>query len=156
MAEEPWSAPKNKGDCGCGCGKFATYRTKAWASNGVLCVRTCDSCRQCKGKASKVGGQRNQQNKGAKRLSGVHGKSHEQNDRFAFRWENKRDGRVAKPVFTAFEAMQLVDDQLRPHGDNRPFIFRADKVGSPYGLVVFRDDQLREVWQAIGEQNGWL
>lgn len=145
----------NQGDCGCGCGRYATFRVKPWRS-GILCVRTCDSCPSCKGRRAKKGGQKNQQQKGAKRVAGVTGRAHEQHDRFAFRWENKRDGRYAKPVFTAFEAMQYLDEQQRPIGDSRPFMFRADRVGSPYGLVVFRDDQLEEMWRAIGIQHGWL
>jgi hypothetical protein len=146
----------NKAECGCGCGIFGTLRVKPWRSNGVTCVRRGCVCRQCVGRASKMGGQKNQQRKGAKEIAGVTGRNHEQNDRFAFRWENKRDSRYARQVFTAFEAMQKIDEQLRPLGDTRPFLFRADKAGSPYGLVVFRGDQLREMWEAIGIQNGWL
>jgi hypothetical protein len=201
----------NKGFCNCGCRRYGTFRVKPWR-NGVLCVRACDSCRNCKGRIAKKGGQRDQQRVGAKRLSGGSaGRRDEQSDRWTFRWENKRDNRYAKPVFecysksfalalatgplvveatgklrpyslfvfrddqirefcdgtyelhsgihmpvhTSFNAMERIDEQMRPIGDWRPFIFRAAQPRMKFGLVVCRGDQLSEVRIALRLQHGF-
>jgi hypothetical protein len=147
------------GPCGCGkCGLEGLLRVKPWYSNGVICVRRGCTCRQCTGSRSKRGGQRDQQRKGSKTLTGKPGRSHEQHDRKAFRWENKKTNihGVSGPVHNAWDKVEKVDEQLRPIGDTRPFLARFDLEGRRYGLVVLRDDKLHETWFAIGVENGWL
>lgn len=147
---------KPKGECGCGaCGLFGTLRVKPWR-NGVTCVARGCSCKQCTGSKSKRGGQRDQQRKGAKLLGIQRARNDEQADRAAFRWENKRTGRtgVSGPVHNAWDKVEKVDDQLRPHGDTRPFIARFSVDTRPYGLVVMRDDRLDETLYALCLQRG--
>jgi hypothetical protein len=146
------------GACGCGCGREGTLRVKPWRSNGVICVRLGCVCQQCVGRRSKKGGKYDQQTRGAKILTGKRGRTHEEHDRAAFRWQNKKTGKhgVSGPVHNAWDKVEKDDDVLRPHGDIRPFLARFALEGRRFGLVMFRDDKLRETWEAIGIENGWL
>jgi hypothetical protein len=153
----PLQGPR-KGECGCGCQAFGTLRVRPWRSNGVTCVTRGCVCRQCIGRRSKKGGQYDQQTKGARALTGKRGRTHEEHDRAVFRWQNKKTGKhgVSGPVHNAWDKVERDDEQLRPHGDIRPFLARFALEGRRYGLVVIRDDKLRETWEAIGIENGWL
>lgn len=202
----------NQGPCECGtsCTAWGTLK-KPWKSNGKRCVKATCWCKQCVGSKNKKGGQRDQQGKGAKALSGMRGRRDETSDRWSFRWENKRDNRYAKPVFeayaksfalalatgplvveatgklrpyslfvfrddqikefcagtyelhsgihmpvhTSFNAMERIDEQMRPIGDWRPFIFRAAQPRMKFGLVVCRGDQLEPVRTALRLQHGF-
>jgi hypothetical protein len=108
------------------------------------------------GRRSVKGGQSDQQSKGAKILGIGRGRKHEEHDRAAFRWQNKRSNRfgISGPVHNAWDRVEKDDNALRPIGDNRPFIarFSLDERGR-FGLVVIRDDKLLESWEAIGIQN---
>src|SRR3954470_9169685 len=101
MPEVETNFKDNKGPCECGCQAWGLLK-KPWKSNGKQCVRATCWCDQCRGSKNKKGGQRDQQSKGSKRLSGVRGRRDEQADRHTFRWENKRDLRYAKPIFDAY------------------------------------------------------
>jgi hypothetical protein len=142
---------KAKAECGCGCLKFGTLRVKPWPSNGVTCVRVGCNCKQCTSSKSKRGGQRDQQVKGAKALGMKGGRNHEQHDRAPFRWENKKTKitGVSGPVHNAFDKVEKVDNDLRPIGDNRPFIARFAIEGRKHGLIVMRDDILDESLYAL-------
>lgn len=210
MPEVQTNFKDNKGYCECGCGAYGTLK-RPWRSNGVRCIRTSCWCDQCRSSKNSKGGYKDQKYKGAKKLAGQTGRRHEQDDRFTFRWEGKKDIRYAKPVFeaysksfalalatgplvveatgklkphslfvfrddqirefcdgtyelatgihmpvfTSFDAMQRIDNQLRPHADNRPFIFRTAQAYMRFGLVVCRGDQLDEVRTALRIQHRW-
>lgn len=62
---------------------------------------------------------------------------------------------MSGPVHNAWDKVERDDEQLRTRG-HPPFLARFALEGRRYGLVVIRDDKLRETWEAIGIENGWL
>lgn len=122
------SFPKtNVGECGCGCGKFGTYRKRPWSS-GVLCVRTCTACKSCTGRHTKLGGQKEQG--GFQKAAGIRKSRHKSRNTHEeawedpFRWEVKSGAQV-RPVVTAYLKTRAQSEATRAIGDHRPFAMGA-------------------------------
>lgn len=127
---------KDKADCGCGCGRFGTLRVAAYKSNGVHCVRNCDTtkCPQCRGKAS-AGRGRKSQAKQAK-SSGARNRYHEEDVGMAYRWSHKEDLKHAKVVYRVYDSLLTEDIVRKPTGDFRPFIPTFAQPRRPHLFIV--------------------
>jgi len=132
-------ALKPSGACQCGCGKEGTYRVKPWRS-GILCVRSCTSCASCRGRRAKKGGQYDQQSKGARELASKRGKNHEEADRYAFRWQNKK-GKISIPIHNVWEKVE--------QPDRRPLVVSVGWNIYPSRLILLRSDHLAESWKLL-------
>jgi hypothetical protein len=142
---------KDQGDCGCGCGRFGTFRVKAW-KNGVRCVRACKSCNNCRGKRSRSAG-----DAGAAKVrrflnaSGV-ATRHEEGWGGALRIECKQGAQVG-PVLTRYLEAKQQSEAHRAIGDNRPFVFAAIPAKGPR-LYVIEEDELAQVVAAVADNWG--
>lgn len=144
---------KNAGPCGCGCGREGTYRSKPWR-NGVLCVRACRSCPNCRGKANRSKGD-SQAAKVRRALaaSGV-ATRHEEGWGGALRIEVKA-GAQAGPVLTKYLASKAQSEAARAVGDTRPFIAAFAPERGPR-LYVIEEDELAQVMAALAENWGLI
>jgi hypothetical protein len=147
------SYPKDQGDCGCGCGKWGTYRVKTW-SNGIRCVRTCSTCNQCRGKRSRSKGDAKASQ--VRRILGATGAAtrHEEGWGGALRIEVKSGAQVG-PILTRYRDAKNQSEASRPIGDNRPFVFAASPDGGPK-LLVLELDELEQVVAAVAQNWGLI
>lgn len=141
---------KDKGECGCGCGKFGTLKKPNRA--GVRCViRTC-TCPSCRGKNSRRKGDR-QANVARKALGAIGANSrHEEHWGGALRIEAKAGAQVG-PILTRYLAAKNQSEAARAIGDNRPFVMAAMPDKGP-ALLVIELDELAQVLAAVAENWG--
>jgi hypothetical protein len=130
-----------KGDCGCGCGRFGLLKRANRA--GVRCVRGC-RCVSCRGRNNRRKGATKQ--RAARKMLGIPGPSlgadHEELWRGAVLVEVKAGGRMANPIGVRYRAMRDQIEASRAIGDNRPACAIAMPDGWSGGVVMIHTDDV--------------
>lgn len=142
----PMQGPE-KGDCGCGCGRFGLLKKPNRA--GCRCVRLC-RCKSCLGTNSRRKGQTQQRKvQVALEIPGTSlGANHEENWRGLVRVEVKAGGQVA-PAWNQYLRMEDQAELARAIGDTRPFIAVVAPDGVGDFVVMFRMSRMAEVVAAL-------
>lgn len=160
MSKEVTSNFKEQIVCECGCGLEGTPRTRVY-KNGTRHIRNCGRdqyCPQCVGKKWKAKGGKDQRNGkkelGIKSMSSLH-TGHEENDDTP--WENKAGAAFTGPSFRAWDKAEKQYENNRPIGRGPLLFLRMSHDDFPYSLVVLRGgERLREAWERLGRNKGWL